>query len=556
MAESSADFTLRLRNQVTGPAKAMSRSIRGLSADLRDKQKFFARGEDEFAKKLKASRRAADITHRQDLRAMAQRRAAQAKSSAAAARMAQQRDVGFQRGVVRHQLAVKRARAEAMRLEGGGGGGASMLAAGGFGGAALAGVAALTAAATAAAAAVSMIAVKFGAATLEAVNFGQRSKTALTSILKDAPLAAQQFNQVRGEAGKLGLNVFDTVDSFKMLANAGFAVPMARDLVRLSADLQALTGSTESAQFALRAISQIKMKGRLQAEEITGQLAEHGVSADAVYAELGKTLGKTRKEILSMQKAGELSADVAIPAIIAAVSQRQLGQERAGQFAGKMNAASIGGMWNRLKAQVQNAFISLGERVEPGVTNAFQSIMGSIQKAVASPQVAALGNALVGLFNRVSDLAGSVDFAGLLTRAAETLGTELTAAATFIQNNGTALRENFERFVDSMIVGMKLAADLMKPLLALASSDFAKFLFTPIDQTNDELFAKFPGQKPQPAPASLGARAAGSVGGNKNIDQKFDIVVNLNGTDAKPENVGNAVKSSIEREAMAMLQDF
>jgi tape measure domain-containing protein len=298
----------------------------------------------------------------------------------------------------------------------------------------------------------------------------------------------------------------------------------------MSADLQALTGSSESAALALRAISQIKMKGRLQAEEITGQLAEHGVSADEVYKVLGKTLGKTREEILKMQKAGDLSADVAIPAILQAV-RNQLGVEKSGGFAATINATSVGGMWRTLSSQVQNAFISLGERVGPGITRAFQSIMASIQSAIASPQMTALSGAVVQVFESLSSLVGNTDFATLLKEAAASLATELTAAATFIRDHGAELRENFMAFVRAMGVGLQAAVDFMKPMVDFMNSGFGKFMMTPLNETLgpgvvDTLKARERGDSPRSAGA-LFAGQAGAATTSRVVEAKFgDIIIN------------------------------
>jgi tape measure domain-containing protein len=591
MADSSADFALRLTNQFSRPAREMSNSARQMQADMRATQRVFAQGETDFQKKLKERRRLQDRAHGQELRDMRERKSTAEKSAAvamalqdklaaaakrtrdaeerrrrnAADRLAERRDVGFHRRAIRQREAERKARGEALRLEGLGsgsmlGGSAGML--GGPAGMAVgflkAGLVAAVTAAAALAAAMGAVAAKFTSATLAAVDFGQRSKTALTSILKDGTLAAQQFGEVRREAGAMGLDVMGTVDQFKMLANSGFQVPMARELVRMSADLQALTGSSESAQFALRAISQIKMKGRLQAEEITGQLAEHGVSADEVYKVLGKTLGKTREEILKMQKAGDLSADVAIPAILQAV-RNQLGVEKSGGFAMKINASSIGGMWRTLKGQVQNAFISLGERVEPGVTRAFQSIMASIQKAVASPQMVSFTNAIVGMFNTLSEFAGSINFAQLLTDAARVLGNELVAAATFVRDNGAALRENFVRFVEAMGTGLKMAVDFFKPFMDFAASDFVRFMVTPLDETKKTaagtVFNEDGSIKTKEQRDVAAGRAGAAMGGNKSIDVKFGDLIFQGSAAASPSQHADQLTSEVRRQMMAMLKD-
>lgn len=550
MADGTADFTMRLHNQVSGPAKAMRNSIRNLGSDLGFAQKVFAQGENEFHKKLKERRKAFDDMQRRQRRT---RDATTERNRLTQQRLAQRRSIGFQRQQVRQQEAERRARQQARREEG---------LEPGMGIGSKAGLFAVVGALAAGAAAAGFLAAKITSATVAAIDFGQRSKTALTSILKDGALAGQQFNQVRNEAQRLGLDVTDTVDEFKMLANSGFKVPMARELVRMSADLQALTGSSESASFALRAISQIKMKGRLQAEEITGQLAEHGVSADEVYKVLGKTLGKTREEILKMQKAGDLSADVAIPAILQAV-RNQLGVEQSGGFALKMNAGSVGGMFRTLKAQVQNAFISLGERVGPGITRAFQSIMAQIQAAVASPKMQAFGNAVVQLFDTISSMVGRTDFATLLTEAASMLGREIVAAATFIRDHGAELRESFVTFVRFMMEGIRAAIDFMKPVMKFLNSRPVQFLMESPEQnvrSVDELFDKngklrTPEQR---ASAAESARRVGAAaGGNSFGDIKFgDINVTLSGTDATPDGTGAGIEASVRKQMLAMLQDI
>lgn len=539
MSDNTADFFLRLHNKVSGPATAMGKSLKRVTADMRDNQKVFAKGESEFEKKLKERRRLSDKVHGQELRQLREKKRAREREAAKAARLAARPPKAVPGGV--------------SSISG-------VSAAGMIGGIGAAAGLAIAGAAIAAGA----LAANFVSATVAAVDFGQRSKTALTSILKDAGLASQQFGQVRREAGAMGLDVMGTVDQFKMLANSGFQVPMARELVRMSADLQALTGSSESAQFALRAISQIKMKGRLQAEEITGQLAEHGVSADEVYKELGKTLGKTRDEILKMQKAGDLSADVAIPAILQAV-RNQLGVEQSGGFAMKINASSVGGMWRTLKGQVQNAFISLGEQVGPGITRAFGSIMASIQAAIAGPKVQALGGAVVRIFDSISSLIGGTDFGTLLTQAADSLGQHLTAAATFIRDHGAELRATFVTFVQFMGTTLNAAIDFMRPFVELMNSPFGRFMMTPLNETmgagvvdtlEERRRAKDGSSPVAPTNApGVAGQAGKALAGNKFGNINFgDIHVSL---DAKtPEGAAGDLMSEVRRQMNAMLQDI
>lgn len=105
-----------------------------------------------------------------------------------------------------------------------------------------------------------------------------------------------------------------------------------------AADLAAMTpGSQEKKNETLSRIlmaeSQIKAKGRLQGEELTQQLAEAGLNTQLVFEQLKKPLGvKTSAAVQKKISAGEVSADIALPAIQRAILQ-QLGTTKAGEYA-------------------------------------------------------------------------------------------------------------------------------------------------------------------------------------------------------------------------------
>lgn len=229
------------------------------------------------------------------------------------------------------------------------------------------GVTALTGAAVAATAAVAALGIGFASATAHALDFGQRSRLAFSSLMGDAALGHKEFDFVRTEAQRLGLDIEDTTDDYRKLLAAQFEVGQARELLRASADMQALGATADDVKGILRAISQIKMKGVLQAEELTGQLADRGISAELVYQDLEKRLGKTRKEILAMQKNKEITADVAIPAIIQAIKTKAH-EENVGDVATKFASTKISGMLAQMKGAIKNTLIDIGAELEQPTT--------------------------------------------------------------------------------------------------------------------------------------------------------------------------------------------
>lgn len=241
------------------------------------------------------------------------------------------------------------------------------------------GVAAITGAALAATAAVAAIGVSFATATAHALDFGQRSRLAFGSLMGDARLGREEFNFVRGEAQRLGLDIEDTTDDYRKLLAAQFEVGQARELLRASADMQALGATADDVKGILRAISQIKMKGVLQAEELTGQLADRGISAELVYRELEKRLGKTRKEILAMQKGKEITSEFAIPAIIQAIKIKAH-EENVGDIATKFASTKISGMLAQMKGAIKNTLIDIGSELEAPTTNLVARIFEDFQR--------------------------------------------------------------------------------------------------------------------------------------------------------------------------------
>jgi tape measure domain-containing protein len=322
--------------------------------------------------------------------------------------------------------------------------------------------------------AVAFLGAKFAGATARATDFGQRSVLALTSIMKNSGAAETQFNAVRLEAGRLGLDVPEAVKSFTQLANARFDTSTARDLVRMSADLQALTGDSQSASLALRAITQIKMKGRLQAEEITGQLAEHGISADAVYEQLGKTLGKTREQVLKLQKSGDLSADVAIPAILAAV-RSQLGVDQSGGFAEKMVAGSMSGLAGKMAAGWDNAWITLGRRVSPGAARLTRLVDGAFNRIGESPAfgrfVDRFGNAFDGAVSFVEKNWPRIE--KTITAGVDLIASTATRGVAAMASGARFIVDNWGP-VRVVLYGAAAAAGLvLAPFIALSAVGYA-----------------------------------------------------------------------------------
>ncbi len=122
-----------------------------------------------------------------------------------------------------------------------------------------------------------------------------------------------------------------------------------------AADLAAIMpgDKNQTLERVTMAMSQIKAKGKLQGEELTGQLAEAGLNTTLVKQQLMKSLKlKSTAEVDKKMGKGEISADVALPAIQRAILQ-QLGTGKAGEYATSASGSLTGLISNRDEA-VQN----------------------------------------------------------------------------------------------------------------------------------------------------------------------------------------------------------
>mgnify|MGYP000873681241 FL=1 len=89
----------------------------------------------------------------------------------------------------------------------------------------------------------------------------------------------------------------------------------------------------ETLERVTMAMSQIRAKGKLQGEELTQQLAEAGLNTTLVKEQIKKSMGlKSTGEVDKLMGKGQITADIALPAIQRAILQ-QLGTSKAGDFA-------------------------------------------------------------------------------------------------------------------------------------------------------------------------------------------------------------------------------
>lgn len=254
-------------------------------------------------------------------------------------------------------------------------------------------------AAKSAAVAVLGLVASFAHGVVEAAAFGERASLAFKLLMHGSGNSEQQLQRVISLAGNLGLNVEDSVKTFQKLLAMQFKPAMAEQLLKMGADLQAIGASSEEVSGALTAISQIKAKGRVQAEELL-QLAERGVSTELVITSLGKAMGKTAAEVRKLMEAGKISADQGIAAIGEAIKIKT-GEKEFGEAGSKFATTTLSGMTNVFKAKGAAVMLQLGAAIRKPLGEALGPIVKDLMAALDSPEGKAALDGIVGAFNAV-----------------------------------------------------------------------------------------------------------------------------------------------------------
>lgn len=334
-----ANFIVALKNKISGPGRAAARSIQGVGKGLRSIGRV-SDGLDNMVDRLDrvAQKRGILVNFRKQLRA----NAIQAKAGEGLFRV-------FARTVGQNlQGAARLGRRGLKRLSGG--------------------VDALSSKLLRAAKSTGIL---LGAATglaaflvtkgvVGAAEFAESSRLALSNLTGSAQLGEQAFQKSIALAGTYGLKVQATTKQIIKLRAAQFTIGESLKLVKLTTDLRALGATALEVSSAIRAITQIKAKGRLQAEELVGQLAEAGIATTLVYEALSKRLGKSQDDIRKLITAGKISADLGIAAISDAILKKANIKE-AGQAGRQFADSTIGGLIGRLAAAPQILFLRASE---------------------------------------------------------------------------------------------------------------------------------------------------------------------------------------------------
>lgn len=213
------------------------------------------------------------------------------------------------------------------------------------------------------------------------MNTGQDFESALsglTAITGSTDKAAKEFDYLRDQSNRLGLDLLKTSKDYTQFAAAvGDKLPkdQMRSIFEGASEWGLVTGAdSESQSRALRSLNQMMSKGTVMSEELKGQLSEALPGAVGLFVKaLNQMKGRTdltEKDLFDLMQQGKLFSKDILPEV---AKQMKAAARNGGALdkAMKSNRAS----WQRLQTSMQNAMnVFFTSGFGNSLTSAFDAI--------------------------------------------------------------------------------------------------------------------------------------------------------------------------------------
>lgn len=295
----------------------------------------------------------------------------------------------------------------------------------------------------------------------------QRANITLTQMLGSAQAARETLSDLKDLSQKQPFAFTDLQQLTTLLGAFGFKGKELLDVVRSIADAASSVGGTvEKLNQIGLAIGQIKVKGRLNAEELNKQLGEAGIPASQYIADaLSRQQKKsfTSGDVLKLAEKQRLDAEAGIEAILSGINRKSGGL-------GKSVAEQVySAQFQKLLDQVKFIAAELGNALDPAIkatVSNLQTMVNWIGQAVKgfaalSPEVRT-GTAAVAAFT--ATIAAAPLALGLFSKLAPSFGSMASSVSTIVAGLSTA---SFARSagLTGALVGMEVTLSTILGLL-------------------------------------------------------------------------------------------
>lgn len=214
--------------------------------------------------------------------------------------------------------------------------------------------------------------------------------TALETITGSSAGARAEMKFLEEQTERLGLNLLETAQSYMQIAAAAKGTELAGDGTRqiFTAIAEASTVlqlSVDQTNGALRAIGQIMSKGKVQAEELRGQLGERLYGAFQLAA---RGMGITTAELDKMLEQGQVIAEDFLPKFAAEI--RKTFSD--GVPAASMTARAEMNRFNNAILEIERTIAASG--FLDGVTQGYRTLTATLEDPAVVDAARELGQTL------------------------------------------------------------------------------------------------------------------------------------------------------------------
>ena len=186
-------------------------------------------------------------------------------------------------------------------------------------------------------------------ACLEAQMALERLRVSYTSVFGEG--AAQQLDTIYEQTQRVGLKFSETAEAAKTFFASGVETELAPELNKIFTSVSnagaALQLTGDEVQRVFLAMGQMISKGKVQAEELRGQLGE---ALPGAFQMAAKAMGMTTGELDKFMADGKLTAEELLPKLAAALQEMygKAAENAADTLSGSLNRMST--EWERFKA--------------------------------------------------------------------------------------------------------------------------------------------------------------------------------------------------------------
>lgn len=233
-----------------------------------------------------------------------------------------------------------------------------------------------------------------GKAALEASLKVDRLEKAYATIEGSSAGARIQLDQMYETTNRLGLQFYDTAEAAKgfFAAMKGTAIADEANMIfeGVTSAVSALSLSRDETERVFRALGQMVSKGKVQAEDLRGQLGE---ALPGAFQMMAKAMKVSTAELDKMLERGQVLADEALPKL-GRVMQEEFGQKAMAAAQGiQQNLNRVSTEWERFKASILNSEVVAQNlrRIADAVKSLNDSKQWEERKRKADPEMRKAG---------------------------------------------------------------------------------------------------------------------------------------------------------------------